>query len=139
MSIELYAFLTKNNVPSQIEWQKSIDKFGFDFKIDPELKPFVDSGFSPCKLSGEVSGFEIYYETSKSITNDYPEILEMLDERDCCISFRFGGDVKELISSLIASASLIKSFDALVYDPSENVFYQADDIIEEVHQLLGNI
>ena len=74
MSNEMHALLAKDSVPSQIEWQNSINKLGFNLKIDPELKPFVDSGFSPCKINGRDSGFEIIYETSADFFDNYPEI-----------------------------------------------------------------
>ena len=56
-----YAFIDRERVPSREAWQAAITKSGFDLQLDPELKPFEDSGFSPCTLLGSASGVEIYY------------------------------------------------------------------------------
>ena len=51
MSNTQFAFLRKERVPGKEAWQKAIDEFQFDIRlgIDPELEPFEDEGFSPCK------------------------------------------------------------------------------------------
>jgi hypothetical protein len=136
MSNELYAFLTKESIPSQTEWQNSINKLGFNLKIDAQLKPFEDSGFSPCKINGRDSGFEIGYEASTNLFDNFSEIGNKISDRDWCISFRWGGDLNELACVLIASASLVTSFNALVYDPDSSVFYEKDDLLKEIHKVI---
>jgi hypothetical protein len=131
MSQEQYVFLKRDDVPNVVEWQAVIDEIGFDFKLDPELKPFEDSGFLPCKLEGRESGFEIYYETVNETLEMYPQLKDKIESRDYVISFRWGGDMAECACVLIASAALSKSFNAMIYYSDDDMFYTFDDLINE--------
>lgn len=116
MSIVLYAFLDKNKVPSRDAWQESIDKCGFDFQLNPNLKSFEDSGFLPCKLMGDEGGFEIDYFPSSELDD---ELKTIANGRDFCISFRFSSSMAECASAMIASYALAKFFDAVVSSDGE--------------------
>ena len=117
MSSEQYAFIHKNAVPTREEWQSAIDAAGFDLQLDPELRPFEDSGFSPCRLFGSGTGFEIYYDGSRETIDEFSEIS---DGRDFCISFRWGASFAEGAAAMIASYVLAASFGAIVS-------YEGDD------------
>jgi hypothetical protein len=108
---EQYAFLNKVDVPTRDQWQAAIEACGFDFQLNPELKPLEDSGFLPCTLSGAGAGFEIYYDGSLELLEDFADIGQ---GRDFCISFRWGGSMTECASAMIASYALAKSFGAVV-------------------------
>ena len=118
MANEQYAFLQKSKVPTRDQWQTAITACGFDFQLDPELKPFEDSGFLPCTLFGGDAGFEIYYDDSPEL-----HFTDVAQGRDYCISFRWGGSMIECASVMIASYALAKCFDAIVSyegeEPSE--------------------
>ena len=102
--LEQHAFLRKGSVPSGADWQAAIDRLGLAFQLDPTLTPFEDSGFLPCSLAGKETGFEIYYEPAESLLASYPQLREGIGDRDYAISFRWGGDMAECASVLIASA-----------------------------------
>ncbi len=110
MAMEQYAFLYKTSVPTRDQWQAAIDESGFDFQLDPELKPFKNSGFLPCMFDGDETGFEIYYDDSQELLEEFAEIRQ---GRDYCISFRFGG-FDENAAVMIASYALAKNFRAIV-------------------------
>jgi hypothetical protein len=135
MANEQYAFLQKTAVPTRDQWQEAIDSCGFDFQLHPELKPFENSGFLPCKLSGADAGFEIYYDCTAELPNEFAEIAR---GRDCCIGFRWGGSMAEGASVMIASYALAKCFGAVVsYEGEEPQDLEAflsetQAIIEEV-------
>lgn len=139
MSLEQHALIARENVPSVTAWQAAITQLGFDFQIDPELKPFEDTGFVPCKLGQLDSGFEIYYESVGNVLSSYPQIKEKIEPRDFAISFRYAGDMAECACALIASASLAKSFDAVIYDPQDDLIYSFDDLISEIGLVLAEI
>ncbi len=103
MANEQYAFLQRTAVPTRDQWQAAIESCGFDFQLDPELKPLEDSGFLPCKLAGADAGFEIYYDGSAELLNEFAEIA---GGRDYCISFRWGGSMAECASVMIASYAM---------------------------------
>jgi hypothetical protein len=136
MANEQFAFIDKSRVPSREEWQNAINQAGFDFELDPELKPFEDSGFLPCKLFGLEAGFEIYYEEASRVIEAPDELKALAGDRDYSISFRWGGSMIECASAMIASYALAKSFGAKVSyecdppDSLEELLKQTLEIIE---------
>jgi len=109
-----FAFLEKSKVPSREEWQSAINQSGFNFNLDPELKPFEDAGFLPCTLMDSASGFEIFYDESSEIFEDFPELISLARSKDYCVSLRWGGSMSACASVQIASYALAKYFDAIV-------------------------
>ena len=111
MANEQFAFLSKEKVPSREIWQKAIDKSGFDFKLHPELDPIRVVGFVPCTLADKDAGCEMYFHDSLEFLSAFGELA---GGRDCCISFRWGGNMRECASAMIASYVLANEFDAIV-------------------------
>ena len=139
MALEQHAFLVRENVPHVTAWQVAVKELGFDLQIDPALKPFENSGFVPCKLGQLDTGFEVYYESADELLGTYPQINEKVAPRNYAISFRWGGDMAECASVLIASAALGKSFDAVIYYPGDDLIYTVDDLIADAEQALEEI
>lgn len=128
MANEQYAFLEKRRVPTREAWQTAIDECGFDFQLDPDLKPFEDSGFLPCKLMGSEAGVEIYYDGSDELLNQFSDIAQ---GRDFCISFRWGGCMIECASAMVASYALAKSFDAIVAYEGEEPYQGLEAFLKD--------
>jgi len=133
MSNEQYAFLRKSDVPSREAWQAAIEACGFDFQLDPDLKPFEDSGFLPCKLMGSDAGFEIYYDELSNLPGEFRELAQ---GRDHCISFRWGGSMVECASVVIASFALAKSFDAIVSYEGEDPREDLESFLQETIEIV---
>ena len=131
--------MNRGSVPSRDQWQQAIDNLGRDFKLDPELKPNEDSGFLPCKLNGNQTGFEIYYEPANEYTNAYADLAQKIGDRDWCITFRWGGDMAECVCVLIASAALIDSSNAIIYYPDDNLFYDKATTLSEIEACMKEI
>lgn len=121
MANEQYVFLKSGNVPTRDQWQQAIDHAGFDFILDPKLDPRTNAGFVPCKLNGVETGVEIYFDDSVEFMNDFANIA---GDRDCCISFRWGGSMEECACAMIASLALATRFGAVVSyegEPPQNL------------------
>ncbi len=135
MSNEQFAFLKRTKVPSRAAWQVAINACGFDFQLDEELTPFEDSGFLPCKLNGADAGFEIYYDGSAELLEEFADIA---DGRDYCIAFRWGGNMAECASVLIASYALARYFGAVVSyegeDPNE-----PEELLAEIKECIAEL
>ena len=120
MSNTQFAFLKRANVPTREAWQGAIDALNFSvrFELDPELEPFEDEGFSPCKIDGSDHdvGFEIFYEpTEDIIEEDDDPLKEFVDDaRDYCISMVWRGSMQDCAAVMIASCALVKLSDAVV-------------------------
>ncbi|RYZ89572.1 MAG: hypothetical protein EOP06_09150 [Proteobacteria bacterium] len=114
MSNTQFVFLEKSKVPSRERWQASIEAAGFDLELNRELKEFEDSGFSPCKLNGFDSGFEIYYGDAAELLDDFPNLAAFVATKNYCIMFRWGSDIAEWTCVQIASYTLSKDCGAIV-------------------------
>ena len=139
MALEQHVFLQKEVVPSGENWQVAITQLGFDLQLDPELKPFEDSGFLPCTLVGMDTGFEIYYEPAAELLTAYPQLKKRTGARDYAISFRWGGDMAECACVMIVSAALANSFDAVVYYPEDDLLYSSDDLVREAKECIADM
>ena len=128
MANEQYAFLKKASVPNRQQWQEAIDRSGFDLELDPDLRPFEASGFMPCKFLGSEAGVEIYFDDSDAHLSEFRDIAR---DRDCCISFRWGGSMSECACAMIASYVLAKEFGAVVS-------YEGDAPYGDLDQLLSD-
>ncbi len=136
MSMELHAYIAKSSVPDRETWQNAINRLGFSLELDESLKENEDSGYLPCKLNGEESGFEIYYEPPDEYIHEAPELREPIGTRDWCISFRWGGDMDELACVFMAAAALVTACDAVVHDPNEDEVLTGDFLIAETRDIL---
>ena len=125
------AYLKRTVVPDLITLQSAIDALGFKLKIDSFYVPFQAKGFLPCKLNGKDSGFEIYFESTANVVNDFPHLAKEIADRDAAISFRWGGDMSECACVLIVSAALAKSFDAIIHYQDDDILYKTDQLINE--------
>lgn len=139
MSIEQHAFIVREDVPTVTAWQAAITQCGFDLQINPTLQPFESSGFVPCQLGGDDSGFEISYESAAELLDTYAHLQEQVGPRDTAITFRFGADMAECACVLIASTALAKSFGALVYYPDDDLVYTVEDLISEAREALAEL
>ncbi len=131
MSMELHAFLRSSNMPTRDDWQERIGELGFPIELDREMDIGNDMGFSPCNVNGKVSGFEIYFEDAKDVLKHYPECAKSVGDRNRCITFRWGGDLIECGCTLVASAALAGSYDAVVYSPYEKAVLSADKLASD--------
>jgi hypothetical protein len=100
------------------------------------LNPLAGCGFSPSKIKGIDSGFEISSEPSQEILVSYPHLIQKIGARDWCITFRWGGDVHEAACVLAASAGLLKTSDALAFYPDDDLIYDLDQLLQEAHSAI---
>src|SRR5712671_3775279 len=120
MANEQYAFIDKSRVPSREAWQEAIAETGFEFELDDSLTPFKDSGYRPCKLFGAEAGFEIAYNSASQILDDPDALAQIARGKDFCISFRWGGSMRDCASVMIACYALAKKFGAAIsYEGNE--------------------
>lgn len=139
MSLELYVFLPRDQVPDRATWQQEIDRLGFGVVLDPELDLDHDSGFSPTRVADQASGFELVLEDTAAVIQDFPDLDLELQDRDCVITFRWGGDFLACACVMAAAAALVDAFQALVYDPEENVVCSVEDLRRDYGKCLHEV
>lgn len=139
MSQEQTAFILRSNVPDRAPLEAAIREIGFDLTVDADYTPFESSGFLPCMFQGKRSGFEIYFESTSEIIEDYPRLMKSVGDRDCAIGFRWGGDLAECACVLIVCAALAHRFGAVVYYHDGDAVYQGAQLIPEARKVLQHM
>lgn len=137
MSVELHSFVAGPKLPAREDWQRAIDALALPVQLDPELDLNDDSGFSPSRLNGLPSGFEIYVESSAAVLAEYPHLVARVAGREYVISFRWGSDLSQSACALAAAAGLVKGFNALAYYPSDDLVYSNEnELVKEFKKCL---
>jgi hypothetical protein len=96
------------------QWAAAIIDAGFEAGLDPDFDVDTYHGFLSCSYKGEPAGFE--YDADHLTDNDR-EALALPDKYDFVVSFITGSDMREFITSLIASVVLCSQTDGLFFDP----------------------
>jgi hypothetical protein len=139
MSLQQTAYVLRANVPDRVALQAAVDALGFDCKIDAFYVPFQCSGFLPCVLAGNESGFEIYFEPAADVLSDFPNLAGTVGSRDVAMTFRWGGDMSECACVMIVSAALARTFNAIVHYQDDDMLYSADQLVEEARGALRSL
>ncbi|NPU69003.1 hypothetical protein HL667_28650 [Bradyrhizobium sp. 83012] len=101
----LTAYLTRSDVPMRAALQQAIDRLPFALTLDESYVPLRSSGYLPCTLDGEDTGFDLRFA-------DISEMRE--DARDAMMTFKWTGDPREEAAALAVCAALAKDFGAVV-------------------------
>lgn len=128
MSLEMHAFVEKDRLPARAAWQAAIEQLRYPLRLDPELDLSTASGFSPCILDGNESGFDLYLDRVAEIAEAYPHIRDRISRCTWAVSFRWGGDLRECACVSAAAAALIQCAGALVYYPEDDLWYGAEEL-----------
>ena len=143
MSMEMHVFLQQSKVPSVDQWQKALKDSGFGLTLDRRLSIQTNTGYSPAVYKGIKTGFEFHLSPASEITETYENVADNIGSRELSANFVWGGDLRECVAAVIASAILAAVADGVLYDPQEGLFFKGDEaiamarqIIEEVDKLL---
>ena len=139
MSMELYVFLAKQDMPSREKWQAAITRLKIPLELDPTTNPLTVGGFCPMHLRGDPTGVEIAVGSAVEFSiDDFPNATEEIGGRDAHVSFCWGGSFEEGACAFGAAAGLIESFGAVAFSPEEESWLKnATSAIEIMNQLLS--
>ena len=130
MSMEIHIFMRNSQVPSRDAWQQAIERLGFPLIIEPSLDLRKDSAYWPMDYKDEPTGVEVYLDDAADIlSNCPPHVVSKVDDRDKCVSFRFGSDMTEGTVAMLAAAALAKLTDG-VYLDEDYTLYNAEEVVE---------
>ena len=102
-------------MPSPAAWQSAIVDAGFPASLDTDFDIDSFSGFLPCPIDGEMSGFEYYAST---LSTEEAEALETAPGTDFSVQFCIGSRPLELVSALAASSALAAMTGGVLTDPN---------------------
>ena len=118
-------------MPTTAALQTALDNDpDFTLTIDVETDLQANVGFVPCMICGVESGVEIDFDDSPELIAQFGA---MAADRDCCLVFRWGGDMAECACAMVLSYALAKYYNAIVsYEgepPADNLDAFRDETI----------
>lgn len=124
MSQDFNVYLSSKSLPSPFEWQAEIAKVNKSLIMDTDFDLLTFSGFLPCQLDNEITGFEYY---SWFMDNDDEREIN-IPTADFCILFSVGSQPFELIAAVISAYCLVKLTDGILLNPQTGVYISPSQI-----------
>lgn len=95
MSMEYYAFVPRDALPTRAEWQDAIARLDFPILLDPGFDPKAARGFCRMSVEGKNAGCEIDADLDNvaELAEAYPALDGKALDGAAIISFRFGSDM----------------------------------------------
>ncbi|KRG63764.1 hypothetical protein ABB26_11205 [Stenotrophomonas humi] len=126
MSYDLIVYLKRNVMPSPEAWRAAIVEAGFPVALDSEFDMDTFSGFLPCPVRGEISGFEYY---ASNVSSEDVEEMQLAPGTDFSVQFCIGSRPLELVSAIAASSVLAAMTGGSLDDPQTGESVLADSAI----------
>jgi hypothetical protein len=134
MSYDLNVYLDRGKMPSPENWKASITRTGFPVELDSDFDVDSFTGFLPCPVNGEISGFEYY---SSKLSPDEVARLGLPRNVNFSIQFNIGSRPLELISALAASSVLTLLTGGLLVDPQSGNSYVGEEALAWAKDEIG--
>jgi hypothetical protein len=137
MANELHV-LFSGKLPSKAALARAMKELAFPVTIPAGGKPLAQqSGYLPMKLRREESGVEVDVTDDRSVVEEIagPQVDPRYQR---CVSFRWGGDEREMVCAQCAAAALAKLTDGIVRD-DDGTHLSADQQIAEAHDSLKRV
>lgn len=129
MSVENNVFIHPGSLPTPAAWAEAIRAAGFQLDIDTDFDWETFEGFLPAKYKGQDAGFELYKEDFDLSELSDGEQME-LGDRSLLVTLITHSDIREYMSSMIASAVLCSISDGRLADNGEPPFIKADEAVQ---------
>ena len=138
MALELHALLPTPTLPRRQPWQAAIDDLKLALTLDPDLDLPRTTGFRPCVVAGQNSGFEIQVDSPVEVLATYPNLRAHATNASTAISFRWGGDLRECACVLGATAALVSKWGAIAYYPEDDLLYDLEGLKRDFRECMAS-
>ena len=120
--------------------QGQLDSAAFPLELDSGFDPWDFFGFLPCRMAGELVGFEYSFDPLEDTMFDPEEDLQLTDiigSRNICVGFRIpaGDPEQNIITAIMATSTLAKATNGVLWlDPD---FIETDDPVIWAREVMG--
>ena len=114
MSYDLFVYLRRSDMPTPVAWRDAIVSSGFPVALHTDFDLDSFTGFLPCPVNDQISGFEYY--VSKVDSYDAKR-LQLPAGTDFSVQFSIGARALEVVSALAASSVLAAISGGTLNDP----------------------
>ncbi|WP_162244783.1 hypothetical protein [Methylobacterium sp. Leaf469] len=126
MSMDLYVFYD-GQFPNLIEWQKTIDGFGFDLKFSRDQILIGEGGLIKAKWKTRDASFEFRPCDFDKLTETYDDI-DFGRRWSTAYAFYWSG-LPECVAAYIAAVTLAQMRDGVVFDPQDSLILRDQEAI----------
>lgn len=138
MSIVNAVLLDGSRMPSPKAWAAEIRRLGFDMRLDPDFDVETFSGFLPCAYEGQEAGFEYFREPIAEAGLE-DDARKQAGDRDTLVSLRTQGDMRGLMTAVIASTVLASLTGGVHWDQEANEFHAASEAVAWGKEMEGSV
>lgn len=133
MSVDVFVFLKRENLPSTAAWQQALDRLGIDIQLYAGIEAASHSGYWPARLGGQPSGFEIFVGPIADVFGGAAPAG--VDERDTVADFVTHSDMRELQCSMFVAAALGIEADGLISDDDTEGLMPPAELLEQARAI----
>ena len=128
MSMTLYVILTLSDVPNTTALNEKAARLKTPLEFSENIDLRTHSGFLPIKLGGEPSGVETYTSPYSEFTDYFPDFDISPYKEPVVITFRWGGDLNEMVVALNSAYLLSHDVVATVFEPQSGMFLTSEQV-----------
>lgn len=139
MSMTQVAFLKKVDLPSKLEIESNIRKYGYEFKILNNFEKFDEVDGLECIINGTKTFFEVYFDQPYEITNQHDWIKGNLTNEDIAVSFIWGADFGAGACIGLISIALIDISNALIYYLNDKMSYSRKMLVDDTPLFIAEL
>ena len=136
MSMELHV-LSDRTLDSVAEWQRAIDREGFQLRLSNDVHFPTARGMLPVTLEGKQTGFECYHD-------DAMETIRFLGASHFthfwkfALGLRWGADFSALEAAWMAGTAYAASANGIIFDHEEEKVFTSQQGREVVAKLVSD-
>jgi hypothetical protein len=139
MSMELYLFLNRADLPSPEVWQQRITQSGFRLQLDTDFDPVTFTGFLPCMLEGQQLGFEYYFVAKDSIAPSDTYLAPVAQPFDSIITLVWGGSLREMAAVMMAAGALSAALPSCIYMPEDDSTIAGEQALSYAREQIADV
>ena len=127
MSYDLLVYLKRSDMPTPVEWRDAVVAFGFPVTLHTDFDVDSFTGFLPCPVNDQMSGFEYY--ASVFDPND-AQSPQLSTGTDFAVQFSIGARPLEVVSALAASSVLAAISRGVLNDPQSGELILGNEAVD---------
>jgi len=138
MSMTLYVILSLSDVPNTNALNNLAKQLNTPVYYVENVELKEHTGFLPVKLKTEDSGVETYMSPYSEFTDYFPNFDSSVYQKPVVITFRWGGDMNEMVIALNSAYLLGYEKQSAVFEPQSGIFLTNAQVKEGAEAVLGN-
>lgn len=130
MSMTMYVIMSISDVPNTNALNELSNQLNTPVQYSENVDLKEHTGFLPVKLKGNNSGVETYMSPLSEFSDYFPNFDSSSYKEPVVITFRWGGDLQEMVVALNSAYLLGYEKNSTVFEPQSGMFLTNEQIKE---------